>query len=716
MPPRKKTERLSNPGIYVTGGQVEQSDFDSLEYRTLMQDYTNMRNDDTIASTSVDILINPILNADFKINPGYKEDRKPSDLAIEIANYVQESYNQLEGGLKYYIRHKLLALYYGFSMFEKVWDKGYVYEGKITNRLKDLYPIQQDTIWWFKYDQKANFTGIKQEQRIPEGGFRHIDIDAVDLHVYTPFEEYKNIQGRSLLRPSRLVWKIKKQIWLASGRASSRGAGIPEFIITPSGNATTDTALKSKLETIAKNVGNSENSYVISQKDLVEFKLHTLQNQEANLELIRQANTEMFYNTMSEFVTSGIGGNGSRAATGEHKSPYFDAMDAIIKTFEDNEDKLIQEIIENTPYIGQLTKEEMPYCKIERPKNTDVIAISNLISTLISSRAITNTPDVEVYIRNILGMPEKTEEEIEEVKEERKQEMIEVGQNGLQENKNTQEAEVEKEKQEKEDKELKIKHDHIHQLNQDYADNVFELTNAQVIMQTAENAAQIVVDDVYKKIIDDVAIKLARNPKEPVNLGFKKEMVDRLSSIYNKAYKPGQQDVRKEYSKITSTRLAMTPIIVEGTNEKLVAKVDTLYSAIENSIRDELLLINQRNIDNAGGMENYIKDRFGQTQKQIRNDLVSIASSGYLAGRNDQLSEFEIKDPELKRLYLTTLEGRENVCEVCRPVNFTTFNREEAEGLGLNFDGTPINPLCLGGSKCRCTWMPAYNITEKGGY
>lgn len=697
--PRKKTEeRTANSGIYVTGGQIEQSDYDDLEFKTLMQDYTSMRNDDSIASTSVDILVNPILNANFKIEPGYQEGEKPSELAMEAAEFVQETYNQLQSGLKYYMRHKLLALYYGFSMFEKVWKRGDVYEGKVVNRLIDLYPIQQDTIWWWKYDEKANFTGIKQEQRIPEGGFRHIDINVEDLHVYTPFEEYKNVQGRSLLRSSRLVWKIKKQIWLASGRASSRGAGIPEFIITPSGNATTDTALKSKLETIAKNVGNSENSYVISQKDLVEFKLHTLQNQEANLQLIQQANTEMFYNTMSEFVTSGIGSNGSRAATGEHKSPYFDTMDSIIKTFEDNEDKLIQEIIENSPYIGQLEKEEIPYCKIERPKNTDIIAVGNLISTLTSSGVLSRGPDIEVYVRNILGLPEKTEEEIE-------------GENdGMQENKDTEETEVEtKTEVEKEnDKELKDTHDHAHKLNQNYIDNVFELTNAQMIMQTAENAAEVVVNDVYKKIIDDVAMKLAKNPKEPVYLGYKKELIDRLSSIYNRNYKPGQIDVRKEYAKISSTRLAMTPIIVEGTNEKLVAKVDTLYSAIENSIRDELLLINQRNIDNAGGMENYIKDRFGQTQKQIRNDLVSIASSGYLAGRNDQMTEFEIKDPELKRMYITALEGREDVCEVCRPLNFITFNKEEAEQLGLKFDGAPINPTCLGGNKCRCTWGVAY--------
>lgn len=703
---KQKSDRQSNPGVYVSGGQIEQSDYDKLDFKTLMKDYTEMRNDDSIASSSIDILIYPILNSKFTIMPGYEEGEKPSDLAVEVAEYVQDIYNKLQSGLKYYIRHKLLALFYGFSIFEKIWKKGDTYNGKIVNRLVDLYPIQQDTIWWWKYDEQANFIGIKQEQRIPERGFKHIDIDAEYLHIYTPFEEFKNIQGRSMLRPSRLVWKIKRQIWMASGRASSRGAGIPEFQFTPTGNKENDTALKSTIETMARNVGNSDNAYVMSQPGVVDFKLHQLQNQEMNIQLIQQANTEMFYNTLSEFVTSGIGGNGSRAATGEHKSPYFDALDAIISTFEDNEDILIKEVIYNSPYAS-ISDEELPYCVIERPKTTDVIGVGTLINNMLSSRSISKTPDIEVYLRNMLGLPEKTEEELEQVKEENIPEQSEPTQenkDGLQsQDKSTEETEIKKPET------IDTKLSKLNKLSNQ--EDIFELANAQMVMQTAEVKAESVINDVYEKIIDDIAIKLERDPKAEIKLPYKKEMIDRLSKVFNESYKPGQIDVRKEYAKIAGTQLAnLTPIIVEGNKDRLVAKVDTLYSAIENSIRDELLLINKQNIDNAGGMRKYIVDRFGQTQKQIKNDLASISSGGYIAGRNDQLGELEKIDPELKRTYLTSLEGRESVCEVCNPLNYMTMTREEADGIGVNFDSAPVNPLCLGGNKCRCTWQPAYTI------
>jgi len=719
---KTKTNRVANAGIYVSGGSIEQSDFDKAEYRELMQDYTDMRNNDSIASTSIDILIYPILNSKFTINAGYKEGEKPTPLAIEASQYVQETFNLLDSGLKYYMRHKLLALYFGFAMFEKVWKMGQDINGKIGNRLYDMYPIQHDTIWWFKYDEKCNFTGIKQEQRQPEKGFKHIDIDAEYLHVYTPFEEFKNIQGRSLLRPSRLVWKIKKQVWLASGRGASRGAGIPEFKITPTGDDTKDLALKSTLQTIAKNVGNSENAYVITQTDAVEFTLHSLQNQESNLPLIQQANTEMFYNTLSEFVTSGIGGNGSRAATGEHKSPYYDGLDAIVGTFEDNEDKLIKEIVDNSPYAGKLELYEMPYCTLEMKKDSDIVAVGNLINSMVG-RSLTKSPDLEVFLRNMLGLPEKTEEEIEQIKEENTPDQLqpennneEVTKDGMQEEKPNPTEEV------TEEGTKELYKDCNHELglvvnNSIVPDDIFEETNAILVMQQANAKAEAIITDVYTKLIEDIAIKLERNPGLEIKIPFKKELIDRLSKVYNEAYKPGQQDIRKEYAKIAGTQLAnLTPIVIEGNKDRLIAKVSTLYSAIENSIKDELLLVNKQNIENAGGMRQYITDRFSQTQKQIRSDLSSITSGGYLAGRNDQLAELETKDSELKRLYLNNLEGYEKVCDICRPLNMMTMSREEAEGVGLNFDGSPVNPLCMGGNNCKCTWRPAYHITDKGGF
>ena len=722
--------RKTNSGIFISGGKIEQSDFDDIDYRELMQDYTNMRNDDSIASSSIDILLFPILNSKYKIMPGYLEGEKPSDISIEAAEYVADIIYNLRCGLKYYQRHKLLALYYGFAIFEKVWEKGTTSKNnKITNLLVDMYPIQHDTIYQWKYDEKANFIGIKQEQRIPEKGYKHIDIESQYLHVYTPFEEFKNIQGRSLLRPSRLVWKIKKQVWLSSGRASTRGAGIPEFKITPTGNEKIDATTKSTIETIARNVGNSENAYVITQKDAVEFTLHTLQNQEMNLQLIQQANTEMFYNTLSEFVTSGIGGNGSRAATSEHKSPYFDALDTIVQTYQDNEDVLIREIIDNSYYYGKLKEWEYPYCVLERAKDTDVLSVGALLNSLIASKTITNTPDLEIYIRNMLGLPEKTEEEIEQYKEEKKQEYIEnqipmqEDSNGVQsteetkDTKDTEETEVEEENNIKnKDENIKeegkeLKHDHIHQLSEEIEDEIFELQSALININTAEIKSETIINDIFEKLIEDIANKLNRDQKTEIKLPYKKEFYDRLASVYNNVYKNGQMDIRKEYAKIAGTQLAkLEPIKVEGDNEKLRVKIDTLYDALESSIKNDLLLVNKNNIENNGGMKNYIIDRFSDTQKKLKAELKSISSGGYISGRNDQLTELETIDPELKRLYMNKLEAYERVCEVCRPLNFMTMSRDEAEYVGLNFDGSPVNPLCLGGVNCKCTWRPAYDL------
>ena len=187
-------------------------------------------------------------------------------------------------------------------------------------------------------------------------------------------------------------------------------------------------------------------------------------------------------------------------------------------------------------------------------------------------------------------------------------------------------------------------------------------------------------------------------------------MIDRLESIFNTVYEHGTKDVLKEYSKIARTELAITPIQITGSKGALVAKVDTLYGILESAIRDELKLINKNNIENAGGMKNYIIDRFTDTQKAVKSQLVSIASGGYISGRSQQLGDIELKDGELYRRLETSLEGIDRVCEVCRPYSNMTFNKEQAAYVGLDWEGAPVNPLCLGGHNCRCVWVPAYVI------
>lgn len=880
--PEKKTKRQLNAGIYISGGSIEQSDWDTADPRTRMQDYTDMRNGDCIANTTVDILSYPLQNAKFLVKPSIlNQAKEPSPLAKEAAEYCAWIYDNLEIGLDNYVRHKLLALHYGLSLFERVWSRGESYNGKITNRLIDLSPIQPDTIWRFKYDEKAILLGIEFYNRIPEHGEKLLTIDKEYLHLFTPFGEFGNPWGRSMLIAARQLYKIKSQIWKASARASSRGAGLPEFIITPSGNATEDLALKTTLQNIARNIGNSENAYVISQKDRVEFKLNGLQNQEMNIPLIQQANREMFYNTMSEFATTGIGENGSRAATSEHKGPFYEAMDTIKKKFECSEYDNIEKIIEQSPYYGQLDESEYPTIVLERSKDTDLTMV------LAALNQLTKTPEDEIYIRNVLGLPEISVEELEDIKEENKPDMIPNDKmpmeepNGVQSEDTQKTEEVfedAKEEKAEEDNELtmlasdgegtwitingvhvlidddeylysestkykssdefikniaidraiknqidknneKIKthEDNISKIRDkapkiegnltrkknsngikkasdftnenkiiydsetesilkykklndkfksdegrklfgelfdknpkdmekfvdrnklkeifDKAKNkklsscphclsvepkidtvivedIFELKNATETLATTKDKASEIIDDVIRKAIEDVGMKLSQNKNKAPALAYKRELQDRLESVYNNSFEKGAIDVRKEYAKLSRTELAVTPIKITGSKGKLEAKVTTLYDALENSIKDELELLNQQNIDNAGGISQYITGRFSDTQKAIKTQLSAIASGGYIAGRSNELSDLMVKDGELRLKYETSLEKMENLCEVCAPYSNMTFNQDQAEYVGLNWEGDPVNPLCMGGNNCRCTWVPTYEKRE----
>jgi hypothetical protein len=265
-------DQETSPGLILLADDIQQSDYDTLEVQDLMKDYAQMRNEDAIASSSLEIITNTIENSKFNIVPCGVDDEEPSDIAIEAAQYIQWCYDNLYPSLHDYRHHKNLAWPFGFIMFEKVIERGVKWNGKTTNIIGRLSPIQHDTIYRYYYDQYQYFTGIQQYYRNNLGAEYPIDIPAEKLYVFSPFSEFNNITGRSLLRPARRAWKLKTEIWNASSRASSRGAGIPVFTVGENATKAEIDAIKSTIEKMGRTVGNAQNAYVTEQAGKVTFR------------------------------------------------------------------------------------------------------------------------------------------------------------------------------------------------------------------------------------------------------------------------------------------------------------------------------------------------------------------------------------------------------------------------------------------------------------
>ncbi len=675
-------------------------------------------NEDAIASSTIDIFFNPIYNSELIIEPTVI-DSVASPIAEEAVDYIKWCFDYIDGGIKSLLTHLMNAPARGLSLHEMVWERGADYDGKTTNAITRLSPIALDTIHKFNFDENMNFIGITQTRRALEGKFSYVEIPINKLLVFSWRSMFGDPRGRALLRPARKAFLTKRTIWNATGRAASRGAGIPVFTIGQSAGKDEISKMRSDLQTIAKTVGNSDNCYMIEQEGKLTFRLAALESQGYNMEIIKQCNNEMIYNMLSQFIVSGIGESGSRAATSEHKAPYLEFLQSIMNAIEDVLNTLIVQMIEASYLYGKLSWEEYPKAKLERMLDKDLTSVATNLSNLARSSLVRWTDTDEDYIRGIFGLPS-----METIRKE--------------DNENVEEAPVEEQPIEQApempidqpvDEELAHKHKHGIELQASLPDlymrlpdkikGTFELQSAIDHFENMSLKAKSTVNSVFNKVVADAAKQLGQipvskfkgyfKPDQMPSLRFKGEMIDKLGSLFDDGFKRGKGDIKKEVEKVTGKKeapvsLAKSPIVVTGTKNVLKTKVDTLFSALENAMINEAQLITPQMIEQAGGVESYFIQRFADTQKDIKADLEAITTGGYTAGRNDEVINEIESNENLKLIYTAVLDGA--ICEECAPFDGVMFTPEEAEGEGLNIEGTPINPNCLGGVRCRCQWAP----------
>lgn len=705
---KQKGNQKSTPGLYVTAFDITQSDWDkSNDFTTLMQDYTNMRNGDSFVSSSVDVLMNPILNSNIKVNCGKLDDEtEETPLAEEAKKYVEYTFQNLFNGLSYYHRHLTLAFYYGCSFFETVWVKGDIINGKITNRLAKLSPIQTDTIQRWYYDELEEFIGIRIYKRLPNRGTMPVDISAEKIHRFTPFEEFNNVQGRSILRPIRFTWNIKQQVLKSSARSASRGAGIP--VATIAENVSDENSvLANKIQTVIQTIGNSENTGVVDQEGVWKFRLEGLQNQGDNMNLLNFCNSDIVYNTLTQFLISGIGGNGSRSATDSHKAPYIEALACYVKQIENNYNQLIELIIDNSYLYGKLDVFEYPYVTLDISKDVDLTQTADNYIKLVQATGIKPSREDEKYLRSVFNLPEI---EIEDEIEESENEMPEQ---------ETPETEIDT-KTKSEDIPEEIKAPEISE------ETLMKLSNLKKtikykgvkhpgikIIDEKEQGIKDTIDSYYKMMLESAKLQLNQNSKNPVKIPqiMKDELYKAINSIYNELWDIGYKHESEAIKTVdSSVKLAKPtgPLAVSPNRKKLEFVVNLLGDVMENQINTALLNSNPTKIKNAGGINQFVDDTFGDSQKVIKGTILNNVLSGYVEGITDSQDAYEIESGnEVLKSYTVQLE-RQNVCEVCFPYEGMVFSKADAEDLGLNWTGTPLNPECLGllgKNQCRCTWQ-----------
>lgn len=673
------TKIETTSGLFVSAGEIS-DDFDKVEWKTLLEDYTSMRNGGAVESTTISILKYPILRVGFYIEHKDPEIKKYCNWVLD--NLV-DSFGDLDG-FQEFISHLFLALDYGCSFFEKIYENGvYTPERKITNIISRLAPFKPETIWKFHYNELMQFSGITHERRHENSVNSFVDIPTEKLFFYAHNSEYGDPRGRSELRPIRNLYKIKKDILLATARAQQRGAGIPEIKIKKSGMTAEE---KSQAHLVGKSIGNMKSGYVITDEN-TELTLHSLQiqgNPETMLEFI---NREMFFNTLTEFMASGIGQSGSRSATSEHKGSYELKCGVVIQAIEKRLDLLLREIMDIS-YLAPI--DSYPTFKFNALSQTDIVGASNALNKFYSSAVLTKQPGDEDFIRGFFNMPLLIKDVIKNSEEVERLDDNTVGETGI------------TAKYSLDNKKFMRVLSNSEQI--DFLKKTFDVEAAENLYTDIQAGAEVIIKEVSKKYIMYIAQQVDKGGL--VEIKYNTELANRLNKLYRDGLKEGRYAVERELQKLESgVTLAANPKvgdIVKTSSQSIIRFADRMIFNIKTVAED--MLDTDWKKARGSATEYIIEKNLEDGFKTDRRTLIQKTSDGYLDGRADSLEENK-KNIELY-FYNSILDT--NLCDACASFTGAILTLEEAESLNFIVGRRGrINENCSGGlGKCRCNLMP----------
>jgi hypothetical protein len=394
--------------------------------------------------------------------------------------------------------------------------------------------------------------------------------------------------------------------------------------------------------------------------DKIKIDLMDVKGQENLLPLLEYTDKQTFYGTLSQFMMSGIGQNGSRSATSEHKSSYELMAGYILNEFEECINyKLIPKILKNSPFAF-IDVTDIPYFRFNSISSIDIQKVAPNIISLYNTNLITKTKDDEVFIRDMFGLPEIQVEEIT--------------------TKITPPAMFSAKKE--------------YRALSEFESKVFNFESAVEHFETVQEKAEKVINNMTEKIIADMVVRFKRGEKT-ITPRYQSEFISKLQKIYNEGADRGFKDVEVEISKLEGKKELSTKLAGERAfNTFLVRAIKKYFSEIQFYFEDEL----DFNKDVLSADKSKIDDYFtgiDEKFKTRKREIVNKVQSSYNDGRGEAMKDLPIK----KWVYSAILDG--NVCDVCRPFDGKELTKDEIDKSSLRFF-SPVNKKCEGRDSCRC--------------
>jgi len=376
-----------------------------LSFPKCIQVYTRMRRSDATVQVLELAISLPIRATDFDIQPASDD-----PTAKEAADLV---YDNLFGGMTHtfddFLRDALLALFYGFVVFEKVFEErdDYIVWRKFA-------PRHPSTIERFLFDEEGGLAGIRQVGFDPQGRFRQVDIPIEKLLVFIWRREFGNPYGVSVLRAAYKHWFLKDLAYKLQAIALERWAvGIPVGKV-PAGTAEQDK--QTFLQMLEAMRGHERAALVLPEDYNIEL-IGAEAGQRANqafVEAIQHHDTMIVKSVLAQFLNLGTGDVGSWALSRDHSQLFLMGLNSVAQWFAEHINRYAIPQLCRLNFGEDFTDfPELTFTDLRLVLQREVLA--EAIGKLVQTGILTPDRSLQDWVRDVFDLPPLPEQEPEQV-------------------------------------------------------------------------------------------------------------------------------------------------------------------------------------------------------------------------------------------------------------------------------------------------------------
>jgi phage gp29-like protein len=429
-PPLTTGQEFGASGTQVYGGYIRQEDHNPEldDFVKATRIYDKMRKGDAQINAMLSVLKLPLRGATWTCVPPADGDEVDQQIADYVNSCIFED-DAMELGWDYTLRHILLQLDHGFSVFEVVWEV----DESGAFRVKRLAPRLPRTIRRWHVDRNGRLRAIQQYAPVPvpterdvtqaalyrsrvdnsaaaryeyntHTKFQWLTIPADYLAVFTLNREGDNYEGISILRTIYRNWYYKDQAYNLEGvRLDRFGVGIPVAKLDD-----THTLTQSDLDNLTevlKSVRSNERAFLIAPPG-VEYKLlpetgsKTAGTGATNW--INHHDQQIARNVLAGFLTLGNDPHGTLGFGSRLTDMFISSLNGIAAGIcSDLKTQVVKKLCDLN---FDMTKRKYPRVTC---RDLEQVDMSNLVQALavLANTWVQPDDDIEKMLRKVLQLP-----------------------------------------------------------------------------------------------------------------------------------------------------------------------------------------------------------------------------------------------------------------------------------------------------------------------